>query len=248
MNENNYQAVENPVVENEPTVLQFFKNAFSHQLFLAITILMTVSAGFSIVGGSFDVFKILYSIGFWLIYTSASNDTLMNIKGIKFVNGVIQARRIVNWVAVGIIAVCGILCMFVFPLISVGLSDILRDSFLVGDVYVFDSLDIADSAAVIVGIVVGVVLLISAVICALFNIFYINKTVDFVKSLYNSAETNVFGIVNARYVGIWFLVIGIVNALSGLSSFDFVLILSQLSFAAAYIIGYFWIKNILLAE
>lgn len=251
MDEMNYQPTENIVVENDNLVLQLFKRAFSHPLFFAITILMTISAGAGLVSGGINVFCIIYTISFWLLYYSAKNDNVMSIMGMKLFNGTLKAKNIVLWVVIGILAVCGVLCMFVFPILSGPVSEIINNFVDLGDSVHFmpGYTDVTGNFSVIFGIIIGFVFLVLAVIFALVNIFYLNKALAFTKSLYNSGNSGVFGFANAKYVAIWILVMGIISAVSIDSrNLNLLSVASQLTNAAAYIIGYFWINKALLSE
>ncbi len=251
MDEMNYQPTDNIAIENENLVLQLFKRVFSHSLFFTITILMTISAGAGLISGGIDVFAVIYTISFWLLYYSAKNDNDISIKGMKLFNGTLKAKGIILWVAVGILAVCGVLCMIIFPILSGPISEILNSFVDLGDIaYIMPGkTDVADGFSIIFGIIVGFLLLVCAGMLALFNVFYINKALAFSKSLYNSGNSGVFGIVNAKYVAIWILVIGIINAVGiDADNLNLLSAASELTSSAAYIIGYFWINKVLLSE
>lgn len=222
-------------------VLERLRSVFSHPLFLTIAILMTVSAGLGVLSGSFDVFSILFAVAGWILYCSSKNQPVINLKGLSLASGTVFASEIVIWVCAGIVAVCGVLCMAIFPLISGFLYGSLERFF---DDRAFSGLVISDVSMAIVGVLVGVVLLVLAVLLVLYNIFFVRKAHAFVKSLYESAQTGVYSVVCARTVTSWLLALGIIEAVGLLGcTGDVLLVLAGLSSAAVYFVAYVWMKK-----
>ncbi len=227
----------NPCKEN--MVLQFLRGAFSDTLFLVICILLTVGAGFNLISGSIDVINVLLTIAFWLIYYTAKNEPSFNIKRLKFLSGIVYAKYVLCWVAVGILTFCGVLFMFLFPIVSNLYGNLLEDILSsYNDIASILGGAISLGTAAI-GIIAGIAFWIIAIGITIINIFYTKKAHCFTKSLISSAESGEFQISNAKYISVWFIVMGIFEVISANKDN----IIPCLTIGAAYIIGYIWMNK-----
>ncbi|MEA4947452.1 MAG: hypothetical protein VB058_07835, partial [Oscillospiraceae bacterium] len=87
------------------------KEFFSGTFFLIISILVTFIAVVSLMDGWLNVFGILYAVACWLVYASARRNSEF-LGGLGLGYGTTKALFIVNWVAVGILVVSGLVTMF----------------------------------------------------------------------------------------------------------------------------------------
>lgn len=201
--------------------------------FLALTIITTVQAAASLLGGEIEVFSVLFCIGFWLIYSAAKKGTLAeNRTGLSMVSGTVKAEFILIWVAVGIMAVCGVIVLIMSPLAGAApeaflqeLTEELRDTDL--NFYfhlttpegtqafnLFDSATLSPAVITAFMALLGVVLLIIAAVFTLLNIFYFRNVHKLTKSACVSFESGVYNLAKLKTVKTWFLVMGIFGALS----------------------------------
>lgn len=219
------------------TLLKNLEKTLCSRLFLAVCIVASARAGLSLMGGSVEVFSILFSIGFWLIFAAAKNSTLAESRtGLSMVSGTVKAELILIWVAVGILAVCGVIILIMSPLASnlseafmSELAEELRDTAPNLFFYIttpqgtqtFDLFDIKTlSPAVITAFmaIIGVVLLVIAAIFTLLNIFYYRNVHKLTKSVCVSFESGTYSLAKLKTAKTWFLVMGILDAVSFTSS------------------------------
>lgn len=91
--------------------IALLREAFSSSKFLAICILLTITAVTSV--KSINIYWVLQAIAAWMIYSSAK-DTGAPLKpgGLKLFNIAFKIQYIVAWVAIGCSAVAGLFCAF----------------------------------------------------------------------------------------------------------------------------------------
>ena len=87
------------------------REIFTTTHFLAICILIAISALLGLIGGSIDVFSVLLAISFWMLYSNAKNGKELSGFGLGI--GTVKAMWIVGWVFAGIFAVVGLMLMFI---------------------------------------------------------------------------------------------------------------------------------------
>lgn len=219
------------------TALKKLEKTLCGGLFLAICIVASARAGFSLLGGSIEVFSVLFCIGFWLTFAAAKKGTLAESRtGISMVSGTVKAELILIWVAVGILAVCGVIVLIMSPVSAAfpeafmsELAEELRDIdpslyFYIttpNGTQTFDLFD-ADSLspAVVTTLVaiIGIVLLVIAAVFTLLNIFYFRNVHKLTKSVCVSFESGTYSLAKLKTAKTWFLVMGILDAVSFPSS------------------------------
>ncbi len=97
------------------TVGEALKRHLTSPLFLAVTILVTVAAGISLLV-SFNVFLILTSIAMWITYVNAKSTAYpMSMSGLKFNHGLNTATFVINWVCVAMLVPCVIILGIMTP-------------------------------------------------------------------------------------------------------------------------------------
>ena len=219
-------------------------DAFTHSLFLAAGILLSISALLSLVSGALDVLGILYTIAFWLIFTSARSNK-QPISGTGLFCGTVKASWIIGWIVTGIAAIAGIIVMFI-P--SADIGSFIDYSFSFGG-EPFPADDAFDWAFSVFGmksfIWLGVVLLVIAVLIALVNLLFTRRLLAFSRSVADSIDRSNAVIVEAEPTRKWMMALGIVSCLGLLGA----TIGSDSSMqsacqGASMILGSLWIKEL----
>lgn len=217
---------------------------FNDTFFLVICILQSASVLFSFCCSDFSVLSVLFTIFLWIVFTQ-SRKNVVDTKYMRSISGTIFAKYVINWVVCGILAFFGILFTVLFSFISAS------------GLYIFDRLqdelvnrfgehsDILFKLFSVGGVVIGIILIIAAVVVAIINIFATRSFHRFAQSLYQSSENGEIPVVKKNTAQIWFLIIGIIQGVSALSSvyaspFKF---LSLGCIAAIYIFAYLLTKK-----
>ncbi len=208
---------------------------FRDPMFLAITILMTVSCalgsiGFSSANGrihfSLGIIGILYVIGLWMIYASAKKDDDSFISGLSFTSGVIKAYKIVIWVVIIALLVGAVLCFIAGPTLMKTFSLGGVQFHLYDDIgsEIFDEIpDLLNhekfgylSNFVLLGF--GIAFIIADAVLLVVNLCFIKRLHRFTKSLCDSVKTGVYEVVDAKPSKAWLIVsavFGLLGAVSG---------------------------------
>ena len=211
-------------------VADAYRVVFREPLALVITILMTVAALFSLIGNQIvnihaagiglnlaAVFPILIAVGLWLTWAQPrKTGPEFSGTGLAIVSGTVKALFIVNWVAVGIMAVCGIVVAVAGQTIVRYLPNFM-DDFLPDIMEEFDGIMGASyrynlgqkyapqiSGAVIAGLVILLIVLIAVMI--VFNICFFRKLHRFTKSVCVSLKNDVMNIECVKPVKSWLIV------------------------------------------
>ena len=180
--------------QNENSFAAVLRRAICSTKFLVMCILVSVAAVLSFVPttvtidgagmsttSNFDLFAILSTIAMWITYANAKNsEPIMAVGGLKFNATIAKITFVLNWVAAGIIVVCGALLCAMGPM----LNSLLSDESVVEDFYlelapVFEEYGLGDLLTNITGdfismffIGIGVVMLVVGVLMILLNVFY----------------------------------------------------------------------------
>lgn len=223
----------NTLVQNagSGTVAQAFVTAFNDPLFMVMCILATVS-----VLGS--LYNVLFAIFMWLIFAKAKSN-VCDTNSMRCVSGTVFALTVIFWVAVGLVALSGVLCL--------AAGDAIGEAFRYAAEIGAD-LDILEGIMGLTGSFVGailcVVMLIYAGVFALINVFVLMPSHKLAKSMYQSAQNGVMMLERAKYTSIAMLVIGILNAVNTLFGIDSITsLIFGLCGAAVWIIAFVWIKK-----
>ncbi len=233
---------------------------FASKAFLTATIAYTVMAGASLIWGSIDVFAVLFTIGMWLAYTSASKSNFP-LKDMKFLSGVLKAYYIVAIIGIVCLIVSGIILIVMGPSIMKAESEIQNiiqtldqnvvvnwSSFAIDGEATFSSF--ADAAnyisttlemnvATFIGmfmVIFGVIFIISAVVMIIINEFFINKLRKQMKKAIDALASGTDAELRLGGIRGWFITIGVfaaISALSVLTSFDPLLLASEGASAVA---------------
>lgn len=183
--------------------------AFSSQLFLIMTILVTAGAVLSLVSSSFNLFAILFSISLWLLYASATSEKApFEPTGMKMNYGFLMAIWIILWVCVGLLFIGGLIVMFISSAIP----------YFFSSVPYFNIFTDYSGLTVAVSIAIGFLLILISCAMAFINIFCFYNAYKFARSLYACAFSGGCA-VKARTVRIWMLVVGIIDCLSIFTAF-----------------------------
>ncbi len=215
-------------------------------LFLALCILMSAGAGISLLY-SFNLFALLYAIALWLIYAAARKGELqIRQSGLKMISGTVKAKMIVLWVCMGILIAVALILIAISTQAD-AIMDAVWNSLTeaVGEMYTeLENLTGQSREALmpIMGTmlfaVMGVICLFAAGMILLINLFFFRNLHKFTKSVCNSFATGRCEVAKISTVRAWFLVIGIISALSCLSDGqnDLVFFLGNGCICAAYVI------------
>ena len=223
------------------------KAAFSGTLFLVMAILTSASTVLSFLssasGGVFSlgITNILFIIAMWMLFaTSRSAEKPLSRSAMTLAHGTSIALYVIGWVIFGLLVFLAI-CFFIVSTANIP-ADFLYTLFY----------SIADAlgafAYIFSGIMsfIGIILVLAAVIVALITVFFYGSLKKFTHSVRASYDTGVMDIQKAKTVHVWFLVLGILNAVeavSGLITIGYtgaLPVLSTACTAAAYIIAYVW--------
>ena len=212
------------------------KGLFNDTLFLVVCILMTVSVGIGVLNTNFDVIKILYTVFLWLCYVNCRGD-IIESRYIRNISGTVYASYVITNVAIGIIAVCGIIVGALMPVVAANIE--FMDT-LKGEL----SAQLGSYADWIVPLIAssGILLIIVAVVaCGIgFVINFLGRRVihRFIKAQYVALDCATENNADLGAAKGWLMAFGILSAVGALSSIgDFAALLANGSYAAALIIG-----------
>lgn len=219
------QPIANPLGEKVMAALR-------DKMFLAICILMTASAFFALTSSGIPVFQVLFSVFLWVAFAKSRNN-IVDTRQLKNLSGTVYAQYVILNVTSCILIVCGVVSAFLMGAMGgAGLFDSLLSQF--GE---FD-FDLSGVLAFASGWIVLVVCLVAAGVCLAISLLGWRRIHRFTKSIYKSVESYTQDIQCAAAAKNWILVLGIFEAVSALSSGDFMTILANGSGAAATILSY----------
>lgn len=192
--------------------------ALKDNLFLAICILITIYCGLSLVSGALPLIQILATVFIWLVY-SQSKKGFVSEKHLRSVSGTVYAGYVINNVAFGIIAFCGIIIGGIFNLV-VGVTEfteILAEALAELDMSLSD-INLTDEIFSFVGWFFGFVFLLIAIVGLVVNILGYRKIHRFVKSVYQSVMYGAVNFKNVRGAKNWLMFFGVCTAISAVGS------------------------------
>lgn len=220
-----------------------FASAFRDKLFMAVCILMSTALGLSILSSAVDqslslnVISLLFVIFLWMIFAGAQKNTV-NLTGMKGVSGTMKALCILLWIAVGFLALFGII-FFAVPSLLGGLFETALQH------YEEELSGLFVLGGSMVSVAIGFVFLFMAVILTLFNIFGYHSIHRMMKTMCTSVLNNYEQIDKLKAGKGWLMAFGVLNGLSALT----VLATSPMnalatgSTAAALIIASIWVDR-----
>lgn len=215
------------------------------KLFLAICILMSASAGLSLLTGNLSVIDILITVFLWLVYAQSTKN-IVDAKQMRCVSGALYASYILYWVMFGIMAAAMVTLTIAIAFIgsNIGAFSDIAPSIVYGEEY-YGFFEILSSLSA--GWIIAILLIITVIVLAVILVFcfYSRDIHRFVKSVYKSVEMGNFCFVKCGAVGNWLMVIGIINGLSAVSNISSSVsaFLSGGALAAAEIIGSVLVKK-----
>ncbi len=264
-NENGFVPPVNLEDQSHVSFASVLRKALSSTKFLVMCILVTVAAVLSCVpttmvdemgfsaSANFDLFAILSTIAMWITYANAkSSDTVMNVGGLKFNAVIANIVFVINWVAAGIITVCGILFCAMGPMFSALFADeAMMEDFYLQITPVFEEYGLSELLTMFTGdfismfmIGMGIAFVIIGIVMILLNVFYYGKVKKFANNLHISYITN--RVTDLRFVTIsnWFMVMGIFSIIGSLSSFAVnpAVAIASISGSASLIVASTWVK------
>ena len=245
-----------------------FSRIFSQPLYLAICILMTVYFAVELFANGFSLMLLLFMIAGWVTYGAAKKKETP-VSGMKFTHGVLIAEYVLNYVAGGLIILCGIGLISIHFVYGYTFNDLINTlvSFAeeggiytipkVGEAFEIVLSNLTSGYQGIVSTIVGmgiaeeavhgiiyVVFSMSIALCGalslLFNVLYTRKLCIFAKSLVENANDPCAEIQKARAVKNWLMVIGIFTAI-GVLNFRHVITIALM--AAIHICGSVFVKK-----
>lgn len=230
-------------------VHQKMLDIFKDKLFLALCILVSASAGFSLISGNVPLLRILFTIFLWLIYAKAAKN-MVDIKNMRNVSGTVFASYVVTWVLIGLL---GLVCVIGFiafvvlgnsPEITSIMSEILTEAeYSIEGFDEISSLMLGSGAIIIMAIGI-IALFVIGIAVALINVFGMGSIHKFTKSLYSSAEIGDFRVEKLNTAKNWLLVFGILNCITAVSSIsDFKDFIANGCVGAVYILAYILVKK-----
>ncbi|MBE6587031.1 MAG: zinc ribbon domain-containing protein [Ruminococcaceae bacterium] len=245
--------------------LENTKTKLQNPLFLAICILLTVSAGVGFFFGSFDVLAILIVIGVWLVYAGSTGENTNLIgSGIKVTSVSVKIGYVLTYVGAGLIILFGLLCLLIFGMIGdavgeftteiyAGFEEALMENHVDAETsaMMYEFIDafikaITELSGVVIGVILFVATLLSAGIMILVNVLFtgrFSKYLTNVSRAYNECrpiELNERGVATRILVYGIFLGIGALSTLATGALFGFI---SQGSMVAACILSYILLKK-----
>ncbi|MBQ1226316.1 MAG: hypothetical protein IIX75_04430 [Clostridia bacterium] len=255
-----YESGQTPPLSEGTIFAEKIRAIFASKAFLTATIAFTVMAGASLILGTLDVFAILFTVGMWLAYTSASKSGFP-LKDMKFLSGVVKAYYIVSIIGIVCLVISGIILIATGPSVMKAegevreMIDVIDQNFAfnwssvaveegvtissLGGFLLYVSTKLEMSVATFIGIfmvVLGVILIVSAVISILINEFFIHKLGKQMKKTVAALELGTDTELKLGGIKAWFIVIGVFSALSAVSvftTFDILLFASEGASAVA---------------
>lgn len=256
-----YGSYEAPAPSKGEIFAEKIRSTFASKAFLTATIAFTVVAGASLILGTIDVFTVLFTIGMWLAYTSASKSGFP-LKDMKFLSGVVKAYYIVAIIGIVCLLISGVLLIAIGPSVMKAEGEVREMIDVIDQNLVFDwssvvveegvtisslggfllyvSTTLEMSVATFIGmfmVVLGVILIVSAVISILVNEFFIHKLSKQMKKTVAALELGTDTELKLGGIRGWFIVIGVFSAISALSvltAFDIFLLASEGASAVAF--------------
>ena len=233
------------------------KEQLNSPFLLTLAILQTARAVISFFGSSsiagtnlhlsLPIDKIWSAVALWLVWSAVNAEgDEMKLSGIKSMNVLVTIGRVIGWIASAILAVVGAILVAAHSALETELVDVWQE------LQLYDVLKGLEPSAIAIGI--GIAAIVIAVVLVIYNIFYLGGISKSIKGVLASFETDQNRLVMLGRVKTWLLVLGILAGLAMLMNLvprDNVVTRELLldavgnaGSAAAYIIGYLYVKNI----
>lgn len=218
-------------------------NAFKDNLFLVLCICYTVATALGMFGDGLNILNALISVFLWLVF-SESKKNAVQVNLLKNISGAVYAKYIIVKIASVLLAICGVLGGVLIAVFGDKVGEKFVASANLVDAEIVET--IFSMSAAVVGLMLAIVCLITAVILFTFNILSTRNIHQFAKSIYKSVESGTLNIVKCKTTHNWLLIFGILSAIStftNLASFDIAGALSSGGIAVAEIIASVLVKK-----
>ena len=234
---------------------------FSHPLFLAICILVTVSFGVLLFSGHFDLFKMLFMIALWVTF-GAANKKQAPISGIKFSSGLVMAEYIISYVICACVIISGIAMLSIHFAFGYTFEDVVNQIVNIPTSYSGYSFEIIDEfkyfvsnfyynfvngisrigindaiAHSVLFITAAVSVVTCGIIALVINVIFTRRIHHFASSLYKNAQDESVPVESAKITRVWLMIIGVFTAF-GIFNGNFITVGTT---AAATICGSVWV-------
>lgn len=211
------QATTPQSVYTEPVPCRFplyetMRAVFADKLFLALCILVTISAAASLlIGGGINILTTLMTIFLWVLYGQGKSG-VADTKYMRFVSGTIYAQYVVYLVASILVAVCGVIVGVTFGAIGASgmVSEIIR-AFEGAPAEVGRVLTYLFSLSSWVFALIAVAVAGIGVVLTMAGIRPIHRLA---KSLYMSLNAGTCAVENPSGAASWLMVFGILNCVT----------------------------------
>lgn len=228
------------------SVLAFHQNYLAEKiilllkdgLFMALCILYSISAAFSLVNVRIStVIGILMTIFLWLIFAQSRNGSI-DSRYMRYISGTIYASYVIRWVICCVVILCGLLLAVLSFSISTGDLWNMFDFDIKS--YIDDYLGVFNFITGSYLLLVSAVLMIFAVIGIILNVLGWRSIHCFAKSVYGTFENARVYIVKRRAAQNWLMMFGILDAIYAvfdLAVGNIALFMDEGCLSAAFIIG-----------
>ncbi len=201
-------------------VFGMLKQECSSKLFLALCILASVGPVMTLLSMGLSgiisaAIPAILAISCWVMYVSATQnkDITGFINPLKTINVVATVEWVINWVAVGLV---GLVAVIFF--IGAGALDGMMDMVMDGFEDAFGGMITTDMFEGMFA-VLGIIMLLVAGLIAVINIFYYGNLRKCTASFKDSAIYGRFMVAKVGTVKTWLMVMGVISAISAISSF-----------------------------
>lgn len=192
---------ESQITQHDDGFVNTLKSNLASNLMLLMCIVISVATVLSF----FNILSLLLTVSLWMTYASAKSTKPMSITGLKMTSVTITITRVLVWIAVGLLAILGI----VFLAFSSTFSGLIANTIVDAAMSAAE----AQMAFTIIFVFFGIFFLIFAALYTAFNIFFYGSVSKSVKSVINSFKEGKNLLVKTKAVMIWLIVLGVMIAL-----------------------------------
>ncbi len=215
-------------------------------MFLTVCILMSVYCVLSLAIGTIPIIQILATIFLWLTFAEGGKG-FVSENHLRSVSGTIYAGYIINNVAFGIIAVCGVIVGAALSLVAgtTEFDELMSEILSAANISHAD-IDLATTLLAMGGWFIGGIFIFIAAIGLVINILGMRKIHRFIKSVYQSVMYCAANFENSNGAKNWLMFFGVCIAITAVSSFtaaNYIAAIANGCMAAAQIIGSLLIKK-----
>lgn len=251
------QTYEETLHQKDLDFIQKFKELFKSGTFLAICILVSVSAFFSLFT-AFDVLQILTAISLWLIYSQIEKSPISHF---RFFKGILTAKIVLSWIAAILAGLSGILFFATSNMITPEIIDevfeTIKSSLDPGEYVQFErllslfQLDLT-STAVMANVIrfflyfLGAIFVFMSIATVFICLHFYKKFRASVDSAITSLEINQNMLSGLARIKHWFVALTVFSSIKALSTVltSAPLAISAICSVATYVCGIIFISNL----